>query len=173
MDETEPVALCATDAAILMERELRQAGAAAAAGDVEGVLDGDVRALGLALQLGPGAAGQALRAILDGAAALGRQPQGEEALAALGPALVDVVERVRESEGWPGRLSAAAMEAWASVAEDVAATIGQVGLALSLPAERRTGLLDGARRRAGLLDEATGGGFGLKAWLEEAERWNV
>jgi hypothetical protein len=52
------------------------------------------------------------------------------------------------------------------VAEDVAATIGQVGLALSLPADRRANLLDSARRRVALLDEATGGRFELAKWLE-------
>ena len=58
------------------------------------------------------------------------------------------------------------MEAWATVAADLGTLIGQVGLALALPAERRTGMLDNARTRASLLDDATQSLFALTAWLD-------
>lgn len=166
MPDPEPIALCPTDATALVARELAAAQAAVAGGSLDAALDGHVRVLGLGLQLGPTLAEAVLRAVLDDAHLL-LPRHGPEALAALGPALVDVVDRVRESDALP---DSPVMEAWADVATDLAAMIGQVGLALTLPPERRSALLDSARRRAALLDDATGGLFALPAWLQALER---
>jgi hypothetical protein len=162
MPDPELVALCPTDAAALLGRELAAARAAAAGGSLDETMDGYVRALGLALQLGPALTERVLRAVLDDTGILLRR-HGPGALAALGPALVDIVDRVEESDSLP---ETPVMEAWAGVASDLAATIGQLGLALALPPGRRDAVLDTARRRIALLDDATAGLFALPGWLE-------
>jgi len=144
-------------AAARMHAELVEAGQALATGDLEAALDCYVRGLGLALQLGPAAAEIALGAILAGAAELLRRGDGEE-LCALGPAVAGVVDQAREAGAVP---LGGAMQAWAGVAADVGALLGQVGLALCLPTERREGPWHQAQARAALLDEATGGLFSL------------
>jgi hypothetical protein len=58
------------------------------------------------------------------------------------------------------------MEAWAALVSELGILIGQLGLALSLPAQKRAGMVDSARRRAALLDDATAGRFALVAWLD-------
>ncbi|HSJ53749.1 MAG TPA: hypothetical protein VLC52_08355, partial [Anaerolineae bacterium] len=58
------------------------------------------------------------------------------------------------------------MAAWAALAVEVGALLGQVGLALSLAPEGRAGLWRTLRDRATLLDETTRSLFGLRAWLD-------
>jgi hypothetical protein len=59
------------------------------------------------------------------------------------------------------------MEAWAMVAADVGALIGQVGLALMIAPDHRAEMMQNARTRAALLDEATGNLFALASWLDQ------
>jgi hypothetical protein len=135
------------------------------AGSTGAALDHYVRGLGLALQLGPAPAEQATRAILQGADSLARY-QAVTALSALGPAMVDLVGQVRDAGALP---STPVMEAWAIVAGDIGALIGQVGLALSIEPSHRTGILANARAHAILLDDATGGLFDLRGWLDRLQ----
>jgi hypothetical protein len=58
------------------------------------------------------------------------------------------------------------MEAWAIVASDVGTILGQVGLALSIEAGHRLGMMTNARLRAAALDEATGARFALTDWID-------
>jgi hypothetical protein len=58
------------------------------------------------------------------------------------------------------------MEAWAELALDVGALIGQVGLVHSLPPERHREIATNARTRATLLDDASNGALGLGSWLD-------
>ncbi|MEJ2212323.1 MAG: hypothetical protein P8129_25325 [Anaerolineae bacterium] len=149
----ESLELTPDQAAARLHGELVDAGQALAAGDLDRALDAYVRGLGLALQLGPEAAEIALGAILAGGAELLRRGDGE-GLCALGPAVAGVVDQVQEAGAVaPGP----EMQAWTGVAAEVGALLGQVGLALGLPAERREGLWRQAQARAALLDEATGG----------------
>jgi hypothetical protein len=158
----QAVDLTPEQAAARLQGELAGAGQAFACGEMEAALDGYVRALGLALQLGPAAVEMALAAILAGAERLVHRGDAD-ALCALGPAVVGAVAQVQEAGALP---ATPAMAAWASVTGEVGALLGQVGLALALPAERRAGMWRQARDRAGLLDEATGGLFALAAWLD-------
>jgi hypothetical protein len=166
-----------SDAGALDEIELTPAGAAArvrdetalgsrrwTAGDVEGALDAYIRALGLALQLGPGPTEQVLAAVLAAAATApgGGAAEVPDALSTLGPALVDLVDRVQAAGALP---DTPVMAAWASVAAEIGTLIGTAGIACALPAARRSGLLTQARSRAEMLDEATGGLFGLVDWV--------
>jgi hypothetical protein len=59
------------------------------------------------------------------------------------------------------------MEAWAIIAADLATLIGQLGVALELAPDRRGGMIDNARIRASLLDNATDGLFDLEAWIDD------
>jgi hypothetical protein len=60
------------------------------------------------------------------------------------------------------------MEAWATVAADFGAIVGQLGLALSMPPEGWPALLTTAARRAAMIDDATGGLFDLAGWLSQS-----
>lgn len=153
--------LSPSQAADRLHGELVEAGQALVARDLDAAFDAYVRGLGLALQLGPAAAEIALGAILVGAGELLRRGDGD-GLCALGPAVAGVVDQAQEAGALP---LTAAMQAWAGVAVDVGALLGQVGLALALPVERRAGLWRQAQARAALLDEATGDLFSLVAWL--------
>jgi hypothetical protein len=162
---TTPQAIEATpaEAADLVRTELAQAGKDLREGTLDDALDGYACALGLGLQLGPAPTEQVLAAVLQAARelALGGNAEG---LSALGPALVGLVTQVRESGALP---PTAVMGAWATFVADLGALIGQVGLALAIPPGHRSGMIDNLRRRATLLDEATGGGFTLTIWLDD------
>ena len=132
-------------------------------GKTDTALDGYVRALGLALQLGPAATGQAVTCILLAAVELSQQ-QDAAGLSALGPALVGLVNQMREAGAVPGT---AVMEAWARFVEGLGAVIGQVGLAMAMPSGHRSGMMANARSHASLLDEATAARFSLVAWLDQ------
>jgi hypothetical protein len=156
------VDLTPTEALAWLESELDLAGNAVAANDPDAALDCCIRALGLALQLGPVATGQVLTAVLEIASMLASE-QNTLALSALGPALVGVVNQVREA----GVLApTAVMDAWATIATDLGALLGQLGLVLSVTPDRRSSMLDKARAHAALLDDATGYLFALTAWLD-------
>lgn len=158
----ELLELTPDQAAARLHGELVDAGQAVAAHDLETAFDAYVRALGLALQLGPPATEISLGAVLAGAAELLRC-RDADGLCALGPAVAGLVDQVQAAGAVP---SGTVMQAWAGVAADVGALLGQAGLALTLPAERRAGLWQQARARAALLDEATGGLFSLVQWLD-------
>ena len=134
-----------------------------AAPDLDALLNAYYRALGLALQLGPAPTEKVLIETLVTARELAHR-ENAAALSALGPALVDLVDRVRRSGSLP---PTPIMDAWATVAADLGVLVGQVGLALALPAERRSGMMDHARTRSLLLDEATGGVLGLAEWIDQ------
>ena len=162
----QPIELSATQAAELIHRELQKATDSLAASDPDRAIDALVRALGLALQLGPAPMEQALRSTIDAGIHLS-EAQDTDALSALGPALVGLVARVRDAGALPATPT---MDAWATVASDIGALIGQAGLVLTLPPERRARMLGHGRAQAQLLDDATGGIFALTPWLEQLAR---
>jgi hypothetical protein len=172
MTTPQAVDLNTAEAADLLHSELTQAEDSLRAQDLDAAVDNYVRALGLALQLGPAPTEQALVAILGTARELAGQhhavgrPSASAALSALGPALVGLVAQVCDAGVLP---ATSVMEAWAIISSEIGALIGQLGLALALPADHRTGMLDNARTRAALLDGATNGIFTLTAWLEEIQ----
>ena len=149
------------EAAALIRREVDVAGQELSDGRLDGGLDGFARALGLALQLGPAPTERVLAAILESARALSMAGDAG-ALSALGPAIVDLVERVRATGALP---ATGVMDAWAAVATDMGALIGQLGLTLSIPAGHRPAMMNLARERARLLDDATDERFTLVRWL--------
>ena len=84
----------------------------------------------------------------------------------MGPALIGLVADIRNAGALaPGR----SMVAWANVAEEVGALVGQVGLVLTIEPQGRAGMLAAARRRAERLDEATLDLFDLVGWLESMD----
>lgn len=164
MTNERSVELTPEAASALVHEELLTAQEALTCADRQNAnraLDGYVRALGLALQLGPAATEKGLRAVLQAARHLAANLDSD-GLSALGPAVVGVVSQATDADVLP---STNVMQAWATVAADVGALIGQVGLALTLAPDRRHGLLQGARARAALLDDATGGLFSLSSWI--------
>jgi hypothetical protein len=174
------------EAAEMVRATLNLAYAALHMGDPDTACDRYAQALGLALQLGPGPVTQVLCAALGAAQELaggdwgsesgisegspGSSPlaaghPGAEALSALGPALVDVTDQVREAGALP---ETPTMDAWALVASGIGALVGHLGVALTIPAERGAGVTDVVRAHADALDEVTGGLFALRSWLDEA-----
>lgn len=155
--------LTPAEASEQIRKELEGAGSAVEARDLDAALDGYVHALGLALQLGPALTERVLFAALDTAKRWADQPD-QKALSALGPALVDLVRQVRRAGALP---PTPIMDAWATIASDLGALIGQVGLALMIAPDNRSGLLENARTHALLLDEATGHLFALTLWIDQ------
>jgi hypothetical protein len=153
--------LTTEQAAALVQEELACARRSLREGDLETALDCYTRSLGLALQLGPATSELVLKEVLWAARSL-TQKHCADGLGALGPTVSGVVSQVINSGALPQN---PVMEAWAAIASDLGALIGQLGLALSLPAERQAGMMEQARIRARVLDEATGTLFGLTAWL--------
>jgi hypothetical protein len=161
-------------AADLLHSEITQASVDSEDGGLLASVNGFARALGLGLQLGPAATEQVLTAILqacresaareDSVSDKGAVSDAPQALSTLGPAIVELVGEVQCAGVLPGT---PVMEAWATLASELGLLIGQMGLALAIPAEHRAGMVDSARTRALLLDDATGGRFALVAWLEE------
>ena len=162
---TDPVSIDLTpaEASEQIHKELEEASNAVEARDLDAALDGYVHALGLALQLGPALTEKVLSAALDAAKRWADQPD-PRGLSALGPALVDLVRQVRRAGALP---PTPIMDAWATVASDLGALIGQVGLALTIAPDSRSGLLENARTHALLLDEATGHLFALTLWIDQ------
>jgi hypothetical protein len=163
MSSSGPQELTPLGAADRLARELAQARQALSQIDLSTALDCYVRALGLALQLGPVPTERTLKAILEAAVLLANLRHAE-GLSALSPALVGLVERVRRAGVLP---ATDVMEAWATFATDLSTLIGQVGLALSIPPDHRQPMLHNAQTRAALLDEATGHRFALSDWLDQ------
>lgn len=162
MTDPREVDLTPAGAAALIDGELSLAGDAVREGDVDDALDGYVRALGLALQLGPAPTEQAMTSILRGARELAHR-QDAAGLAALGPALIGLVTQMRNAGALPATVI---MEAWAQFVEGLGALIGQLGLALTIPGNHRTGMMASAQAHAALLDDATAGRYALAAWLD-------
>jgi hypothetical protein len=146
----------------MIREELAQAAKICKSGRLDAALDRYTAALGLGLQLGPAPTQEVLIAILDTARTLART-QDAQGLSALGPALVALVSQVRDADVLP---ATAVMDAWAIIATDVATLIGQLGVALELAPDRRADMIENARIRATLLDNATDGLFGLAAWID-------
>lgn len=161
---TAPVAIDLTpvEASEQIQTELEQANGAVKTQDLDAALDGYIRALGLALQLGPALTEKVLFAALDTARGFADLPD-PGGLSALGPALVDLVRQVRQAGALP---PTPIMDAWATVASDLGALIGQVGLALTIAPDNRESLIENARTHALLLDEATGNLFALTSWID-------
>lgn len=165
----QEIHLTLDDAVSFIQAELFTAEKALKGGDLETALDSHTRALGLALQLGPAPTELVIRAILRATLYLVEQPDitgrpcTPTALSALGPALAGLVGQIREADAIP---KTAIMGAWSTFAADLGALIGQVGLALSIPAARRASMMDSAHARAALLDAATGERFALTSWLD-------
>lgn len=161
---TQPREIHATpaEASALLQAHLLEARRAIQRGELGLGLDRFVTALGLALQLGPAASQSALVEVMDAAREMARDKDAE-ALSALGPALVGSVDQVHEADALP---PTAVMRAWAEVVSALGVLIGQLGLALTLRADHRAGMVKNARTRATLLDDSTSGLFALTEWID-------
>ena len=165
MTTLEAMELTPAEATARVRQELSRADEKLQTGELDSAFDGYALAIGLALQLGPALTEKALAATLDAARELAGS-QDAEGLSALGPALVDLVAQVRDASALP---PTTVMDAWASVVTEVGALIGQVGLALAMRADHRHSMMDNARFRAALLDDATSGLFALTSWLDQVD----
>ena len=163
MSSPRMIELCAIEASDEIGRTLLQSQHALQSGDLENALDGFVRALGLALQLGPAATAEVLIEAVAAAREMARG-QDADALSALGPALVSLTIQVREAGALPGT---PVMEAWAAVASGLGALFGELGLILAMTPNSRSSMMMNAATRATYLDDATGDFFGLGDWLDE------
>jgi hypothetical protein len=162
MTTPSTVELDASQAATLLHRTLLSATDALQTGDTDASFDGYIRALGLALQLGPAPTEVTLHAVRAAADQL-TQEQDSKGLCTLGPALVNLVDEVRATGALP---QTPTMDSWATVATALGILVGQVGLALAIPTERRSKMLRDARTRAIHLDDATGCRLSLGDWLD-------
>ena len=163
MSEPWSIDLTPLEAAGYIERELQVARDSLQSCETDLAQDKFVSTLGLALQLGPAMVDRVLLCVMHEIRKL-ESSSGSETLATLGPALVHVVSQVRNTGALP---SSKAMEAWATVASDLGAIVGQVGLALSIESNRRVGMLANARSRAAALDEATESRFAMTDWIDQ------
>lgn len=161
MASPSTVELNASQAATLLQRTLQEAGQALRTRDTDSSFDGYVGALGLALQLGPAPTETAVLAIRTAADQLAKDGDSKS-LCTLGPALVSLVDQIRASGALP---ETPTMDSWATVATEIGTLIGQVGLALAIPPERRSKMMANIHARALLLDDVTGGRFTLGDWL--------
>jgi hypothetical protein len=162
MTSPRSVELNASQATTLLQQTLDEAVHALQAGNAGASFDNYASALGLALQLGPAPTEGAILAILEAADHLAKQ-QDSKGLGTLGPALVSLVDQVRSAGALP---ATPIMNTWAAVALELGTLVGQVGLALAIPPQRRSEMMANARARATLLDEATHGHFALADWLD-------
>jgi hypothetical protein len=163
MTPPQPVNLTPADAAALIHNQLLEAQSALERSDLECTLDSLVSALGLAVQLGPAASELVLSEVVAVARELARKDDAS-ALSALGPSLVGLIQQVKEAGVLP---PTSVMHAWAELASDLGALIGQVALALTVGSSHRAGMMGRARMRAALLDDATSGLFALTGWLDQ------
>ncbi|MGD8903406.1 MAG: hypothetical protein PVI67_07565 [Anaerolineae bacterium] len=163
MTSPQSLHLTPADAAALIQNQILEAQSALDGSDLESALDSVISALGLALQLGPAASERVLSEVVAVARELARRDDAG-ALAALGPALVGLTQQVKEAGALP---PTSVMHAWAELASDLGALIGQVGLALTLNSSHRAGMMGKARMRAALLDDATSDLFALGSWLDQ------
>ena len=163
MISPKAVEISAVEASGQIRQALQRAKLALDADDHETALDSLVSALGLALQLGPAATEQVLTETVTAARQMARQ-RDADALSALGPALVGLANQVRDTDTLP---KTAVMEAWAGVASGLGMLFGQLGLALTIVPEHRSGMMTNASTRASLWDNATGNLFELASWLDE------
>jgi hypothetical protein len=162
MNQSNYVHLAPAEASALIQGELERARECLDRGRREPALDGYVRALGLGLQLGPAATELVLTAVLDAARDLASRLDAQ-GLSALGPSLVDLVDRVVDTGVLP---ATPVMQAWATFAHDLCGLLGQVGLALAIPSRHRIGMLENARARAVALDESTNELFAVAEWID-------
>lgn len=157
------VNLTPADAAALIQKQLLEAQSALERPDLEAALDSLISALGLALQLGPAASELVLSEVVAVARELARKDDAG-ALSTLGPALIGLIQQVRVAGALP---PTSVMHAWAELASDLGALIGQVGLVLTVSGSHRAGMMGNARTRAALLDDATEDRFALMSWLDQ------
>jgi hypothetical protein len=165
MTTPQEIDLAPTEAARRIQKELERASDDLRTDDFGSAFDGYVRALGLALQLGPALSERVLVAVLDAAQELASRKHAE-GLSTLGPAMIDLVAQVRAAGALP---PTSVMEAWATIASELGALIGQIGLALAMPSDHREGMVENARTRAALLDDATRELFALTHWLDQLD----
>jgi len=165
MSIPQALALTPLEATDWLRRELFQARISLQASNLDIALDAYVRALGVALQLGPAPTEQVLSSVLEAARDMACR-QDAAGLSALGPALVDLVAQVLQTDALP---QTRIMNAWATVASDLGVIVGQVGLALIITPDRRSGMLNKARTRAALLDRATDCLFALHDWIDRID----
>ncbi|NIV32411.1 MAG: hypothetical protein GWN58_24110 [Anaerolineae bacterium] len=163
MSSPQMVELFATEASTQIRQALQKARSALLSNDRETMLDSLVSALGLALQLGPAATERALAEVMAAARELARQ-RDADALSTLGPALVALIDQVREARALP---STAVMEAWAAVASGLGALFGELGLVLAIAPDSRLGMMTNAALRARFLDGVTDDRFEIAGWLDE------
>ena len=163
MTSLQTIELSPAEASELIQQELQEAHHALHTADLKHALDRFVSALGLALQLGPAATERVLADVMAAAREMARQ-QNASALSALGPALVGLINQVRKETALP---PTAVMEAWAAAASGLGTIFGQLGLALTIAPEHRSGMMTNSYARAMLLDDATGNLFGLTDWINQ------
>jgi hypothetical protein len=161
MNQGQYIHLAPAEAAALIQDELERARECLDDNQRGTALDGYVRALGLGLQLGPAPTEMVLTGVLEAARDLARRQ--DPALSALGPSLVDLIDRVFEAGVLP---DTPVMRAWATFATDLCALIGQLGLALTIPPDHRTAMLENARTRAAALDDSTDSLFEVADWID-------
>ncbi|MBN1657756.1 MAG: hypothetical protein JXA93_05110 [Anaerolineae bacterium] len=154
----ESIELTPDGASAFLHDELALAADSYAAGDIDAALDAHVRALGLALQLGPAACEQAIGAVLESA-----RQMTPDTLAALGPALVQLHNQIYEAAALPGT---PVMQSWASVVAYVGMLIGLAGVAGNLSAADRQGLVSNVRAGATRLDAETEHLFNFAGWVD-------
>jgi len=159
----QTIELSPIEASELIQHELQEAHHAFHTEDLESALDRFVKALGLALQLGPLATERALAEVVAAAREMARQ-QNANALSALGPALVGLTNQVHKEAALP---PTEVMEAWAAVASGLGTIFGQLGLALTMAPDHRSGMMTYTHTRSILLDDATGNLFGLADWIDQ------
>jgi hypothetical protein len=75
-----------------------------------------------------------------------------------------LVAQVREADVLP---ATATMDAWAVIAADLGALIGQIGVALNIAPAHRGDIISNARTQATILDNATNGLFALTTWIDD------
>jgi hypothetical protein len=163
MTPPQSVNLTPAGATALVQKQLLEAQSALGKSDLESALDSLISALGIALQLGPAASELVLSEVVTAARELAGKDDAV-ALSTLGPALVGLVQQISKAGALP---PTAVMHAWAEVASDLGALIGQVGLTLTVGGSHRAGMIGNARTRAALLDDATDDLFALSGWLDQ------
>jgi hypothetical protein len=151
------------EASELIRQDLREARHDFQTANLESALDRFVRALGLALQLGPAATERVLAAVMATAREMAKQ-RNANALSALGPSLVGLTTQVREEAAL---CPTAAMEAWSAVISGVGTLLGQLGLALTIAPDHRSAMMTHTHTHARILDDATGNRFGLADWIDQ------
>jgi hypothetical protein len=162
MTQPQSVNVTPAEATALVRRQLLEAQSALERSKIESALDSLISALGLALQLGPAASELVLSEVVAVTQELAHKDDADS-LSTLGPALVGLIQQMKVAGALP---PTSVMHAWAELASDLGALIGQIGLALIVGGSHRAGMMGNAHMRAALLDDATEHRFALTSWLD-------